>query len=475
MLLKKQFDRSEMRITDLTATQLSAAIRQRQISCVEIMQAYLQRISELNPVLNAIVAIGDEQQLVEQAQRADDALARGDYWGWMHGMPHAVKDLANVKGFATCMGSPILAGTIALQDDVHIARIRQQGAIFIGKTNVPEFGLGSHTFNSVYGTTRCGLNKALSAGGSSGGAASALAARLLPVADGSDMMGSLRNPAAFNNVVGFRPSTGRVPRTSAKGMFDSEMVTAGPMGRNVEDTVRLLLTMAGFDQTDPISLKETLPAYESFIARELRGLRIAWLGDLNGHLAMEPGILSLCEHKLAILSELGAEIDPCQVDFDLNLLWQAWVHLRQHTMAGMQEYLRDPNDRERLRGEVVWEIENGLKLSAQLVSDAENVRVRWQQCLASLCEQYDLLALPAAQVFPFAADIDWPGSIDGRVMDTYHRWMEVSIAATMAGLPVVSLPAGFDSKERPAGLQVIGGIAKDREVLEFAMAYETYT
>lgn len=464
-----------MSIPDLTATQLSFSIRQRQISCLEVMQAYLQRIAELNPEYNAIVAMADKQALMSQAAVADDALKRGEYWGWMHGMPHAVKDLANVKGFETSMGSPILAGTISRQDDVHVARIRNQGAIFIGKTNVPEFGLGSHTFNPVHGTTRCGLNAKFSAGGSSGGAASALAAKMLPVADGSDMMGSLRNPAAFNNVVGFRPSVGRVPRTASKGMFDSDMVTAGPMGRNVEDTVRLLLTIAGFDKTDPISLKASLPAYDLFEQRELSGLRIGWLSDFNGYLAMEEGMISLCEDKLAALSELGTNVEPCIPDFDMNQLWQAWVTLRQHTMTGLQEYLLDPKDRNRLRDEVVWEIENGVKLSVKQVNDAQVVRNSWRHFLAALFQHYDLLALPAAQVFPFKADLDWPKTINDCKMDTYHRWMEVSIAATLSGFPVISLPVGFDEKGRPAGLQFIGAMAQDKEVLEFALAYEACT
>ncbi|MEM8498570.1 MAG: amidase [Pseudomonadota bacterium] len=461
-----------MSITNLTATQLSVAIQQRQLRCVEVMQSYLGRIAELNPVYNAIVSMADEQCLIEQAERADDALSRGAYWGWMHGMPYAVKDLANVKGFETSMGSPIMSGVIAQSDDIHIARIRNQGAIFIGKTNVPEFGLGSHTFNPVFGTTRCGLNAELSAGGSSGGAGSALATRMLPVADGSDMMGSLRNPAAFNDVIGFRPSVGRVPRTSSKGMFDSDMVTAGPMGRNVEDTVRLMLTMAGFDQTDPMSLQESLPSYNEFEPRQLQGLRIGWLGDFNGHLAMEAGILTLCESKLAALIEQGANVEPSLPDFDMQHLWRAWVTLRQHTMAGMQEYLREPKDRDRLSDDVVWEIENGVNVSSTQVNEAEAVRNSWRRCLASVFQHYDLLALPAAQVFPFKADIDWPRAINDRKMDTYHRWMEVSIAATLSGFPVVSLPAGFDDTGRPAGLQFIGAMAKDKEVMEFAMAYE---
>ncbi len=464
-----------MSITKLTATQLSAAIRDRQISCIEVMRAYLQRIAELNPVYNAIVAMPDEPSLIAQAEQADSALANGEYRGWMHGMPHAVKDLANLKGFATCMGSPLLVNNIAEYDDVHIARIRSQGAIFIGKTNVPEFGLGSQTFNPVYGASRCGVNPEMTAGGSSGGAATALATHMLPVADGSDMMGSLRNPAAFNNVVGFRPSVGRVPRTPAQGMFDTELVTLGPMGRNVEDTIHLLHTMAGFDNSDPISLADSLPMPQSFEAMNLQGVRIAWLSNLNGYLACEEGILSLCEEKLRRLSALGVELDECLPDFDMERLWRAWVSLRHQSMAGMEAYLHDPEARKQLRDEVVWEIENGLRLSAQAVVDAENVRSDWRHCLNSLLQHFDLIALPAAQAFPFSANIEWPAHIAGRAMDTYHRWMEVSIGASMAGFPVVSLPAGFDNTGRPMGLQFIGAMAKDREVLEFALAYEAST
>lgn len=461
-----------MSITDLTALQLSRAISARQMSCAEVMREYLHRIAQLNPVYNAIVAMPDETKLMNQAEKADKALANGEYWGWMHGMPHAVKDLANVQGFETCMGSPLLVGHVSKEDDVHVARIRQQGAIFIGKTNVPEFGLGSHTFNPVYGTTRCGLNSQLSAGGSSGGAASALATHMLPVADGSDMMGSLRNPAAFNNVIGFRPSVGLVPRTPSQGMFESDMVTAGPMGRTVKDTIHLLCTMAGFDKTDPISQPSSLPSPDSFRAGNLNGLRIAWLGGLNNYLALEKGISALCITQLDALGRCGAEIDTVVPDFDYAKLWQAWLYLRQQTMAGMKEYLVNTEHRRKLRSNVVWEIESGLHLNEQQLNEAHTVRAEWKHCISSLYEHYDLLALPAAQVFPFDAAIEWPETIDGRVMDTYHRWMEVSIYATLSGLPTVSLPAGFDEAGRPAGLQFIGGMNKDRQVLEFAMAYE---
>ena len=209
------------------------------------MQAYLQRIHRYNPVYNAIVSMADDDVLVRQAELADEALAKGEYWGWMHGMPHAVKDLSNAEGFPTSRGSPIYAGTMAGQDSFMIGRIRRQGAIFIGKTNVPEFGMGSQSYNPVFGVTGSAYDPALTAGGSSGGAACGLATHMLPVADGGDLMGSLRNPGAFNNVIGYRPSQGRVPGGGGGDLFYQQMSTGGPMGRNSEDTIRLLHSIAG--------------------------------------------------------------------------------------------------------------------------------------------------------------------------------------------------------------------------------------
>ena len=240
-------------ITRISASKLSQAIKSRDVSCVEVMQAYLERIHRYNPLYNAIVSLVDDSELLQQAESADKALLKGEYWGWMHGMPHAIKDLADAQGLVSTYGSPIFAQHVAMADSLPVARIRAQGAIFIGKTNTPEFGAGSQTYNPVFGTTRNAYNPHLTAGGSSGGAAVALAAELLPTADGSDMMGSLRNPAGFNNVIGFRPSQGRVPSPSDESpLFYHQLATDGPMGRNTEDTIRLLCTMAGYDSRAPL-------------------------------------------------------------------------------------------------------------------------------------------------------------------------------------------------------------------------------
>ena len=462
-------------VTDLSAAGLSAAIREKQVGCVEVMQAYLERIHRYNPVYNAIVSMKDDDELLRQARLADQALGKGEYRGWMHGMPHAIKNLANARGLEASSGSPIFAGTVAETDDLHVARIRGEGAILIGKTNTPEFGLGSQSYNPVHGTTGSAYDPALTAGGSSGGAACGMATHMLPIADGSDMMGSLRNPGAFNNVIGFRPSQGRVPSVSSSDLFYQQLATAGPMGRNVEDTIRLLGTMAGFDSRSPLSRRDRIPPADEFRPVELSGYRIGWMGDYEGYLATEPGLLDICEKALAGLATHGVVVADCKPQYDMARLWQAWLTLRHWALGGAKELYDNPEFRKLLKPEMIWEIEGSFELPASRVAAAGVDRADWYRALHALFENYDILALPTAQVFPFDARIHWPKSIDGQAMDTYHRWMEVVIGGTLSGLPVINLPAGFDEQGRPMGLQFIGRVGQDREVLEFALAFESVT
>jgi amidase len=462
-------------IVDFSASQLSASIRQRQVGCVEVMQAYLQHIHRYNPVYNAIVSMADDDVLVSQAERADQALARGEYWGWMHGMPHAVKDLANVEGFPTSQGSPIYAGKVAEEDSFMIGRIRSQGAIFIGKTNAPEFGMGSQTYNAVFGATGSACDPALTAGGSSGGAASGLGTHMLPVADGGDLMGSLRNPGAFNNVIGFRPSQGRVPGGGGGDLFYQQMSTGGPMGRNTEDTIRLLQSIAGYDRGQPLSLRDEVPPFDEFRAPDLLGLKIGWMGSYEGYLNIEPGIFELCEAGLASLTSAGAIVEPCRPQYDMDRLWRTWLTLRHWTRHRTRNLYDDPDTRRLLKPEAVWEIEGSFDTSAADIYEAGIARADWFRALAALFDEYDFVTLPTAQVFPFPKEIHWPESINGVEMDTYHRWMEVVIGGTLAGIPVVNVPVGFDERGRPMGMQLMGPFAEDRRVLELAMAYEHVT
>jgi amidase len=460
-------------ITDLSALALSAAIAERRLDCRSVMAAYLSRIGAINPRLNAIVSLRPEDALLAEAEEADRALAAGEYRGWLHGVPFAVKDLSEAKGILCSFGSANYADFVPDYDDIHVARIRAAGAVIIGKTNAPEMGLGSHSYNPVFGVTRNPYDTGKSAGGSSGGAAAGLAARLLPVADGSDMMGSLRNPAAFNNVVGFRPSFGRVPSLNTE-LFLGQLAVNGPMGRNVADVAALLATQSGHDPRDPLSLASEGLAFDA--DRDLSGARIGWLGDFGGYLPFEPGVLELCRASLDVFRRLGCRVEDVPPGFDMARLWQIWRTLRHFLVAnGQAADYADPVRRARMKPEMIWEIENGHSLSAAEVYAASLGRSDWLRHVMGLFETYDFLVLPSAQVFPFEAGLDWPKAIAGRAMDTYHRWMEVVIGPTLAGLPVAAMPAGFGAGGLPAGIQIVGRPRADGDVLAAAARYEATT
>jgi len=448
-------------LTDLSATELSIAIRTKQVSCVEVMQAYLNRINKYNPVYNAIVSRVDDDALLLKAREADLALAKNEYWGWMHGMPHAIKDLAPVKGLPYTSGSPMFANRIAEEDGALVTKIRNQGAIFIGKTNTPEFGLGCQTYNPVFGATGSSYNPALTTGGSSGGAACGLGTHMLPVADGGDMMGSLRNPAAYNNVIGFRPSTNVV--MDEGDAVNRLLWSSGPMGRNTDDLIRLLQTIA------------LNPAFYEVKPLALESIKIGWMGNLDNYLAMEPGIIELCEASLAKVSAAGGKVEAMQTNFSLSDLWESWTTLRHHGRSNMMAYYENPSTRDLLKPELIWEIEQGLGFNDKDVARANKIRSNWYAELDKLFVQYDFLVLPTAQVFPFPKDIHWPKQINGKEMDTYHRWMEVVILGSLGGIPVINVPIGFDEQGRPMGMQVMGKFGDDKRVLAFALAYEQIT
>lgn len=460
-------------IVAMPARALSNAIKSRSVSCREVMTAYLDHIDQVNPRLNAIVARRDRGELLRQAHERDADIAAGNWRGWMHGMPQAPKDLTAVQGLVTSMGSPIYKASVTRHDSILIERIRASGAIFIGRTNVPEFGLGSHSYNTVYGVTGNPYDPSKTCGGSSGGAAAALAARMLPVADGSDFGGSLRNPAAFCNVYGFRPSAGRVPYGPTNEIFLKQLSYEGPMGRSVQDVACMLAVIAGHDARAPLSLTDDSAAFAQTLDTDIRGKRVGWLGDWNGYLPMEAGVLDLCKDGLSTLASLGCEVRDHLVPFAGERLWRIWLAHR-HLMVGGQLYplWENPQTRRLLKPEAIWEVEGLAALSAHDVFLASEERSAWYQTVSRMFDEFDFLAVPTAQVFPFDKDMDWPKSIDGRSMDTYHRWMEVVTPWTLAGCPVMSIPVGLNTAGLPMGMQIIGPPQGDLAVLQICHAYE---
>ena len=459
-----------MRLSDHSASDLSRMIAGRKVAPSEVMADHLDRIAAVNPDVNAVVSLRDPDALMAEARVADDAAPAG----WLHGLPLAVKDLMATKGLRTTWGSPLFADFVPDHDDLVAARMRAAGAIFIGKTNTPEWGHGSHSFNPVHGVTRNPYDLTCTAGGSSGGAAAGLACRMLPIADGSDMMGSLRNPAAFCNVYGFRPSWGLVPGDADGDTYLATLATVGPMGRTIEDIARLLHVQAGPNPAVPFDRPNE--AFADRLTIRMRGQRIAWAGDWGGAYPVEPGILDLCQSGLQVFEALGAVVEPITPPFPAAELWQAWTTLRAMLNANaMRDRYADPAKRALIKPETLWEIEQGLGLSADAVYAASLIRSRYHASMAQLFQTYDALLLPTAQVWPFPAEWRWPQAINGVRMDTYHRWMEVVIPVSLIGLPALALPLGFGATGLPMGLQLAGPVGADARVLAMGQAYHLAT
>jgi amidase len=459
-----------MDLCALSASELSRRIARREVAPSEVMAAHLERIRAVNGAVNAVVSLRDGDALMAEARAADNAPIRG----WLHGMPLAVKDLVATAGLRTTWGSPLYADFVPAKDDLLAARMRAAGAIFIGKTNTPEWGQGSHSFNPVHGVTVNPYDRTRSAGGSSGGAAAALACRMVPVADGSDMMGSLRNPAAFCNVYGFRPTWGLVPADALGDTHLATLATEGPMARTIEDLARLLAVQAG--ENPEVPFPRPVQDWPALLEADLRGRRIGWLGDWGGAYPCEPGILAQCEAGLRVLEDLGAVVEPLAPPFPAEQLWQAWTTLRAMLNAGAKGALyADPVKRAHLKPETQWEIAQGLGLTAAAVHEASVIRSRWYARAARVFERFDALVMPSAQVWPFPAEWRWPQMINGQAMDTYHRWMEIVVPVSLIGLPSLAVPCGFGPQGLPTGMQIIGRAGADAAVLAMGQQYHLAT
>lgn len=436
------------------AVDVSRAIAAREVSCVEVMRSTLARIAAVNGSVNAIVSLRDREALMGEARVADAVAPRG----WLHGVPVAVKDLVAVKGVRSTWGSRILADHVPDADDAVVRALRGAGAIVIGKTNVPEYGLGSHSRNGVFGVTRNPFDLSRTAGGSSGGAGAALATGMISIADGSDMMGSLRNPAAWNDVYGFRPTVGVVPGEPRDNVLLHRLSTLGPMGRSVADLTALLGTLSGRD----VAVKPAAKAP-----------RIAWLGDWGGAYRMDEGLLAENAMALARAQDLGWRIEPVAPPMPAEELWQSWTVLRSFVVAQeLARHWRDPEQRALLNPQAIWEVTQGLALTGDAVEQAAALRRKWLAAVAHLFATYDAIALPSTQMWPFPADWDWPREINGTPMDTYHRWMECVIPASLAGLPALALPGGYGPGGLPHGVQLLGPAGSDARLLAMGADWE---
>ncbi|QZO02209.1 amidase [Chenggangzhangella methanolivorans] len=456
------------------ASKLSRMLAAVDVSSVEVVEAHLGQIERTNPTHNAIVTMRASDKILTEAKAADAARAAGAIAAPLAGLPIAIKDLQPTRGLKTTFGSPLFADFVPDADSLTVERLRAAGAIVIGKTNTPEFGLGSNTYNTVFGRTLNAFDPSLTAGGSSGGAAVAVALGMLPIADGSDFGGSLRNPGAYNNVFGFRPSLGRVPNVPAKDAFYGSFSTDGPIARSVEDLALTLSVMAGYDPRTALASADEGFRYEDRLGgAEALKPKVAWLGSLYGRLPFEPGVLEICEAALAAMEPAGWRAEAAAPDFDFEALWRSFVTLRGlAALTSHGAYRASPEQYAQLKPEMRWEIETAARLSADDIAAAMTTRTRWRETALGLLERFDAIALPTAQVFPFPVDWDWPKEISGVPMDSYHRWMEVVAPGSMTGFPVVNLPAGFAADGRPMGFQLIGRPHGDLDLLRIAAAYE---
>ena len=454
----------------MSGRELAGLIRTRKLSARDVMLAHLRQIERVNPLVNAIVAKLDDTRCLALADEADQRLAKGDDVGPLHGLPFAFKDTEAAVGFPFTRGSLIFKDDMPTEDSVLVERLRNAGVLPIGKTNVPEFGMGSHTYNKVYGTTLNPYDLTKSAGGSSGGAAAALAAGMLPLANGSDLGGSLRNPGNFNNVVGFRPTVGLVPNAPITLPFVGFAVK-GPLARSVDDTAYLMSVMAGSDPRDPASYPSDPAVFTRGLGRDFKGVRVAWCPDLGG-LPLDRRVRAVLDAQRATFEQLGCVVDNACPDLggadEVFLTLRAW---RSWNALGP---LLDTH-RAEIKPEAIKEIETGARLSGADVAQAMNRHAEIMERVRRFQQVYEFVICAVNQVPPFDATLDWPQEIEGKPMEHYIAWMKSAYWITVTFCPAISVPAGFTPEGLPVGIQIVGRYRDDLGVLQIAHAFEQAT
>ena len=454
----------------MRATDLTALIQQKKLSCLELMQAHLQQIERINPKVNAIVTQVPEDQLLAQARAADDAAVRGATLGPLHGLPIGVKDVSETKGIRTTYGSPLYKDFVPTFDSLVVERIRSAGAIIVGKTNVPEFAMGSQTFNPVFGATLNPYDLTKTCGGSTGGGAVALACGMVPLANGTDMGGSLRNPGNFCNVVGIRPSPGRVPNYPSQLAW-ATLGVSGPMARNVTDCAFLLSVVAGFDRRSPISIDQPGTQFAGKLSeRSFKGVRVAMVKDWG--LPWEPAVIDAIHQQRKVFESMGCIVEDAEPDMtDANecfLSWRHWGYERQYGEKA------DAHP-DQVNEYVHWHVDQGRKLTGPYLSKVEAKRTALYQRMRQFMDRYEFFILPVNQVLPFDVKMHYPIEISRVKMETYVDWMRSAYYVSVVGNPAISVPCAFSQSGLPIGIQIVGRHNDDWGVLQMAYAFEQAT
>ena len=451
----------------MSATELALRLRRRDVSAREVLAAHVAQIERVNPRLNAIVTFVPERAAADAA-RADEAMARGTTLGPLHGLPIAHKDLVDTAGIRTVRGSPFFRDNVPTRDAAVVARLRAAGVATLGKTNTPEFGAGSHTFNPVFGATKNPYDTGRTCGGSSGGAAVALATGMIPIADGSDTGGSLRNPAAFCNVVGFRPSPGRVPTDATSW---SPLSVSGPMGRSVADVALLLSAMTGGDSPSPLAITEDGARFAAPLGRDFRGVRVAWWRGLGG-IPFEPEVTNVVNATRSVFEQLGCIVEEAEPDFaGVDEAFATLRHLSYHTNYSALARQRP----EWIKDTIHWEIREAERQTGADVASAFARQAKAYADARQFFERYEYFILPVTQVMPFDVNLAYPTSVAGTAMANYIDWMRSCWYVTFMANPAISVPAGFSPGGLPVGLQITGRHRADWSVLQLAHAFEAAT
>ena len=468
----REDDRNEGVVDELVflrAVDHAAMLRRREVSSVELLDAHLDQIDRTNDSLNAIVTLVPEAARV-QALRADEALAAGGAIPLLTGLPVAHKDLHETKGIRTTFGSPVHADNVPTRNTLIVQRLLDAGAVTIGKTNTPQHGAGSQTFNEVFGVTRNPWNVDLTPGGSSGGAAVAVAAGMVPIADGSDYGASLRNPASFTNTVGFRPSPGRIPTWPSKDVWWTHSVH-GPMARTVEDIGLFMAAAAGPDARVPISIEESGTVFAASLQADWSGVPLAWSDDLGG-LPIDPEVTAALQPATAVLASIGFDITNASPNFDgaeeSFRIYRAYNYAREFGNA-------ITSDRRSYKDTIIWNTEYGVGLTAADLGRAAHARTRLFGRVSAFLDTHRFLAIPTSAVPPFPVSEEFPTEINGVAMDNYTSWFATCYYISAIGLPAISVPAGFTDSGLPIGLQIVGRHHADLDVLRAAYAFQQET